>query len=50
MTDKGGKTNPPPQEPDRRKLNFFIGFIVLASLMLFLFWPVLKALVSLVTG
>ena len=37
-----------PIIPDRQRLNFFIGFGILAALMLFLFWPVVKFLVSLV--
>jgi hypothetical protein len=50
MTDSGGKTKPPPQAQGRSGLKFFIGFSILAALMLFLFWPVVKFLVSLVTG
>jgi len=50
MTDNGGKAKLPSPAPDRRGLNFFIGFGILAALMLFLFWPVVKFLVSLVTG
>jgi len=50
MTDSGDKAKPPSQAPNRRGLKFFIGFGILAALMLFLFWPVVKFLVSLVTG
>jgi hypothetical protein len=50
MTDNRGRTKPPSQTQGRQRLNFFIGFIILAGLMLFLFWPVVKSLVSLVTG
>ncbi len=50
MTGKGSKTKPPPHAPNSRGLKFFIGFGILAGLMLFLFWPVVKFLVSLVTG
>jgi hypothetical protein len=50
MMGKGSKTKPPPQAPNSRGLKFFIGFGFLAGLMLFLFWPVVKFLVSLVAG
>jgi len=50
MMGKGNRTKPPPQSPNSRGLKFFIGFGILAGLMLFLFWPVVKFLVSLVAG
>jgi hypothetical protein len=49
MADSGGKTKPFPPAPNRQRIKFFIGFGILAALMLFLFWPVVKFLVSLVT-
>ena len=50
MSDSGGKAKPPPHAPGGAGVKFFIGFGILAGLMLFLFWPVVKFLVSLVTG
>ena len=50
MADSGGNTKPPPQAPSRRGLKFFIGFSILMTLMLFLFWPVVKFFISLVMG
>jgi hypothetical protein len=50
MTDSGGKAKPPPHAPGSRGLKFFIGFSILAGLMLFLFWPVVKFIASLVLG
>ena len=50
MPDSGRKAKPPPPEPNGRGLKFFIGFGILAALMLFLFWPVVKFLVSFVLG
>ena len=50
MTDSGGKAKPPPHAPGGAGVKFFIGFGILAGLMLILFWPVVKFLVSLVLG
>ncbi len=50
MTDSGGKAKLPPHAPGSGSVKFFIGFGILAGLMLFLFWPVVKFLVSLVAG
>ncbi len=49
MTDRA-KTPPPPPAPDRRGLKIVIGITILSGLMLLLFWPVVKFLVSLVMG
>ena len=50
MTDRCNKAKTPPHAPGSGGVKFFIGFGILAGLMLFLFWPVVKFLVSLVAG
>ncbi len=49
MADRA-KTTPPPPAPDRRRLKIVIGITILSGLMLLLFWPVVKFLVSVLMG
>ncbi len=49
MTDRAN-TTPPPPAPERRWLKLVIGITILSGLMLVLFWPVVKFLVSVLMG
>lgn len=50
MVKSGGTATPPSPTPERPRLKLFFGVAFLTALMLFLFWPVVKFLVSLVAG
>jgi len=50
MSKKGDNRKPPSQPPNERILKAIIGIGFLTALMLFLFWPVLRDIVSFVLG
>jgi len=50
MADGSGKANAPSPAPEHPLVKRLIGIFFLAGLLLFLFWPVVKYLVSLVLG